>query len=41
MSKNHEEQDKLMMNTMYWGCIPAFFKCYFQENIEDTDIAFV
>ena len=41
MSKNHEEQDKLMMNTMYWWGIPSFFKCNFQENIENTDIAFV
>ena len=41
MSKNHEEQDKLMMNTMYWWGIPSFFKCKFQENIENTDIAFV
>ena len=39
MSKNHEEQDKLMMNTMYWWGIPSFFKCNFQENIENTDIA--
>ena len=40
MSKNHEEQDKLMMNTLLVG-IPSFFKCNFQENIENTDIAFV
>ena len=41
MSKNHDEQDKLMMDTMYWWGIPTFFKCKVQENIKNTDIAFV
>ena len=41
MSKNHDEQDKLMMDTMYWWGIPTFFKCKFQEDIQNTDIAFV
>ena len=41
MSKDHKEQDKLMMDTMYWWGIPSFFKCKFQEEIKNTDIAFV
>ena len=41
MTNKKFDQDKLMMDTMYWWGIPSFFKCNFQESIENTEIGFI
>ena len=41
MTNKKFDQDKLMMDTMYWWGIPSFFKCNFQESLENTEIGFI